>query len=188
MKKLLLREIELGRTKALKNARALIKDAEILFKARRYPRSLALAHLACEELGKIMMLASIGIESRLGNANWNKFWKRFRNHKEKTKNILGIDYMMSPIKSDDSDVEEYEKDITERFLEFENLKFKAIYSDYSYKAFHSPDEIVKRDIALAFLKLAKNRFRVVEKIERRTIGRLRYVNIKKIRTIKEILK
>ncbi|MCP8309426.1 MAG: AbiV family abortive infection protein [archaeon] len=92
VKELSLEEIELGRAKALANARALIEDAEILFAAGRYPRSFAMAHLACEELGKVIMLASIGIQIRLGRANWKKFWRRFRSHKEKTKNILGLDY------------------------------------------------------------------------------------------------
>ena len=93
MKKLLMKEIEFGREKALKNANALIEDADILFKLKRYPRSFALACLGYEELGKSMMLVSVGVKSRLGHVNWKKFWHRYNNHKEKTKNILGLDYL-----------------------------------------------------------------------------------------------
>lgn len=188
VKELSLEEIELGRAKALANARALIQDAEILFKAGRYPRSLALSHLACEELGKVIMLASIGLQSRLGQTNWNKFWRRFRSHNEKNKNILGMDYLWSPIRSDNSDIDEYLKDITKRFSEFEDLKLTALYTDYRQGTFYSPDEVIKHDIAHAVLELAKSRLRAVESIERYTIGKLKDIDIERVKVIRKMLK
>jgi AbiV family abortive infection protein len=187
MKKLSLEEIELGRAKALANASALVEEAKLLFAAERYPRCYALAHLACEELGKVMMLASIGIESRLGTANWSKFWKRFRSHKAKTRNILGLDYLVSPIGSDNSDVERYWKDITEHVHMFEDLKLACLYSDYIKGNFFSPNEIIKRHHAESFLKLAEGRLRVISNVEKVTLGKIKDVDIEEIKRIRKTL-
>ena len=186
MKELTLEEIELGRAKALANAHALVEEARILFKTKHYPRSYALAHLACEELGKVMMLVSIGIESRLGTANWSKFWKRFRSHKAKTKNILGLDYLVSPIRSDNSDVEQYWKDITENVHVFEDLKLACLYSDYISGNFISPSEIVKRRHAESMLRLAEGRLRVISDVEKVTLGKIKDADIEEIKRIRKM--
>ncbi|MCP8309427.1 MAG: AbiV family abortive infection protein [archaeon] len=88
---------------------------------------------------------------------------------------------MSPIRSDDSDVYEYLKDITERFHVFEDLKLAALYTDYSEGTFQSPDEIIKRDIAYNFLKLAKGRLRTIEAIEKITVGKIKDADIETIK-------
>ena len=187
MQTLSLDEIELGRAKALANACALVEEASILFKAQHYPRSYALAHLACEELGKVMMLASIGIESRLGTANWSKFWRRFRSHKEKTKNILGLDYLVSPVRSDDPDLGQYIKDITEHIHNFEDSKLMCLYSDFVEGNFVSPNDFCDRSLAESMLKIAEGRLRIIDYVEKNTLGRIKDFDIEEIKTIRKTL-
>jgi len=187
MRKLSLEEIEQGRAKALANANALVEEAKLLFTAEHYPRAYALAHLACEELGKVMMLVSLGIESRLGTAKWSKFWKRFRSHKEKTKNIFGLDYLVSPPRSDNSDVENYVKDVTERVHMFEDIKLASLYSDYADGKSLSPNEIFTREFVESALKLAEGRLRVINNTEKATLGKIKDADIEEIKRIRKTL-
>lgn len=72
---------------ALGNARRLYDDALRLRAADRVPSAFALAGLAADELGKHIMVASFyGREP--SDAEWRKFWRRFRTHRAKLGNAL----------------------------------------------------------------------------------------------------
>ena len=187
MEELSIEEIEIGRAKALENASDLIEDAKILFASKRYPRCYALAHLACEELGKVMMLMRIGIDSRLGKAAWGAFWKRFRNHKEKTRNILGIDYFVSPTRSDNSDMVKYIEDVTKLVHIYEDTKLVGLYTDYVCGNFLSPREFFQRDLTKAMLRLAKKRLSIISKMEGVTLGKIKDFDVAKIEEIRKSL-
>ena len=85
------------RSKILENSRELIEDAEVLLKENRFPRAFSLAHLACEEMAKLPMLARPSAEIIIGeNVDWSKLNIRMRNHQYKILGILMNDFLVNP--------------------------------------------------------------------------------------------
>jgi AbiV family abortive infection protein len=77
-------EITAGIDKVISNAEDLVEDARVLLAAGRVARAFTLSHLAREELAKVPMMCRVGIQVLAGiPSDWAKFWKRFRDHKEK---------------------------------------------------------------------------------------------------------
>jgi len=78
------------------NARGLVDDARLLLEAGRYPRAFALAELAAEEVGKLVLVAATAIRVALDvPVNWPRFWKHFRHHPPKAWNAALIDRIMA---------------------------------------------------------------------------------------------
>ncbi len=88
MKQVTAERIFLARTKALQNAVALYDDATILFKSEKWARAFFIVQIATEELGKYGILSTSSISAIHGTLDWKHFWKRLRNHKNKTQHIL----------------------------------------------------------------------------------------------------
>jgi AbiV family abortive infection protein len=80
------RQVADGINAAIENAIRLLKDAEILFEAKRYPSAASLAALAIEEVGKSPILRSLAV-ARNAEAI-KKGWKAYRSHQ--TKNVLWL--------------------------------------------------------------------------------------------------
>lgn len=83
-------EIRKGMTLCLTNARALLREARDLARLRHYERSFALAVLALEETGKVVLLTILSHSDRLDldDRQANALWKRYRDHRAKTSLIL----------------------------------------------------------------------------------------------------
>ena len=81
--RLSLEEIAEGIAACLQNARALVKDASVLLRARRHPRALTCLLLANEELGKVDVLGAMARIGPQEQARWADTWKSFRSHKFK---------------------------------------------------------------------------------------------------------
>jgi hypothetical protein len=94
---------------------------------------------------------------------------------------------VSPIRSDDSDVEEYLKDVTERVHTYEDTKLASLYTDYANGSFSSPDEIFRRDLAKAMLGLAEKRLSIINQIEKATSGKIKDFDVAKIDEIRKSL-
>jgi len=78
------------------NARSLVDDARLLLEAKRYARAFALAELAAEELGKLILVAGTAIRVALDlEVDWRRFWHRFRHHPSKAWNAALIDRIMA---------------------------------------------------------------------------------------------
>jgi AbiV family abortive infection protein len=72
---------------ALANARRLFDDAVRLKADGRVASAYLLAGLAADELGKHVLVTSFyGREET--DAEWRRFWRRFRDHQEKLGNSL----------------------------------------------------------------------------------------------------
>jgi AbiV family abortive infection protein len=67
---------------ALANARRLYDDAKELDRSGQSASSFILAGLAADELGKHILVASFAMRDQ-SDAEWKKFWRRFRTHQEK---------------------------------------------------------------------------------------------------------
>jgi len=77
------------------NARVLVDDARLLLEADRIPRAYALAELAAEELGKLIMVSRTAIDVALGHpVDWARFRKRFQDHNPKAANIALLDHIL----------------------------------------------------------------------------------------------
>jgi AbiV family abortive infection protein len=144
-----------GRSKAIKNAGDLIKDAEVLYANQRWARSVFISSIAIEELGKYLMIIGAIGETMNNNINWKKFWKRFRDHSEKKLNILTFDIILGPFVSDELIANKLRK-IEVDAKQMESEKFAALYVDIVHEKFVCPMEIVDQKAALASLETAKS--------------------------------
>jgi AbiV family abortive infection protein len=73
---------------ALANARRPFDDALTLRESERFATAYLLVGLAADELGKHVLVASFYGAREESDAEWNKFWRRFRNHQEKLGDAL----------------------------------------------------------------------------------------------------
>ncbi len=66
------------------NARELLEDADLLFRAAKHARAYTLMHSSCEELAKFFILEMAGKWLAQGHdLDWKRFWNRLRNHESK---------------------------------------------------------------------------------------------------------
>jgi AbiV family abortive infection protein len=79
-------EIVSGIRKTFANAEALVEDAKALQAAGRYPRAIALAILAMEELGKLERFSALLMYAREGRLR--DWWRKFRRHDVKAQMFL----------------------------------------------------------------------------------------------------
>ena len=61
-----------------------LREAQILYDNERFSRAYFLLCICNKELGKSVMIASAIVDLVDGNIDWKKFWRRLRNHKDKT--------------------------------------------------------------------------------------------------------
>jgi AbiV family abortive infection protein len=80
------KQIAEGMNSAARNAARLVKDAEILFEAKRYPSAASLGILAIEEVGKSPILRGLSVIDDEQEAR--AVWKAYRDHQKK--NILWL--------------------------------------------------------------------------------------------------
>jgi len=142
MKKVSLEELEEMKIKILENAHELVKDAEILCANKRFARAYSLAHLACEEMAKLQMLARSSAETIVGeDVNWNKLNRRMLNHKVKIMTYLLRDYFVNPYTEDFTDL----KKLLGMRNEYNKLKNYSIYAGFRDNKFYKPSELFEED-------------------------------------------
>lgn len=149
-----------ARNKIVSNAEALYEEANILFEHGKYARTYFLLCIANEELGKSVIVTS-GVIDLLGdNIDWKKFWRRIRNHKDKTGVIEHMENIFVSSDENFSSPEEIQKIIPT----MEEIKMMSLYSDMIQDEFYEPCEIVSKSMAEEYLKLTKNRIDFVTSI------------------------
>lgn len=157
------------------NAVALTEEAGILFNAGRSSRAYALAHLAHEELAKCSALLNIWLLERAGgDAPWELFWHKWRNHDFKVQLALAGDMLrMSvselPAIGDLSGVEELPAGIFDqmgavlqnieavlpRHTDLVRLRTDATYVDFRDGAVVLPSEVISHEMAAGMVEAAK---------------------------------
>jgi AbiV family abortive infection protein len=139
-------ELVEARVSVLQNAEDLIADAELLLAHNRASRAYALAHLALEEVAKLVMLGRPALSAAAQRqVDWKQLNKRLRSHKAKVDVIHALDYMISDVRVDASDYAEYEQRIreTDALLRTKN---RAIYSDELDGRYRRPNEVISPDL------------------------------------------
>ncbi len=106
----------------LENAEGLVEDAKVLYNNGRFPRALAMCVLSFEEMGKIVQLTG-ALVNKTPN-EWERFWKRFRDHKSKRKIVASIEADMWGLTDD----ERRDEQQTEEFVE--RMKLLCLYVDF----------------------------------------------------------
>jgi len=162
MKHLSAKDLADGRLAALKNARDLVRDAEILLKNKRWARTVFLTMIAVEELGKYLMIVSALVNVLGGKVEWGKFWKRFRNHEEKLGNVVMFNAGLAD--SVEQTIALIEKS-TDHTKLLQSKKLNALYTDYRSSRFIVPMHVVKAQQARKALKDARSVLMYFESIE-----------------------
>jgi AbiV family abortive infection protein len=145
------RQAAAGIEAAVNNARALLNDAQMLFRAKRWPRAASLAVLAIEEAGKIPLIRELLVlpESEVKTA-----WRNYRSHSEK--NVLGAfaeHVESSPNIEDFRPL--YDKD-SDHPRVLDAVKQLGFYSDCLAQCHWSvPSEVVGEELAQSLLATAK---------------------------------
>lgn len=154
-----------GREKALKNALELLEDSKVLFEAEKWARCFFIIQIATEELGKYGIIVTSTISAIHGSLDWKKFWKRFKDHKNKTRNLLVLESLRQFIEDPLSELLNTEANF--KYAESqEYVKMQSLYCDVGDDGeFFAPSEIVtKRDCELS-LQLLKHRVSLVTSFE-----------------------
>ena len=116
------------RQKALKNALEIFEDAKILFEAKKWARCFFLIQIATEELGKYGIIVTSTISAIHGSLDWKRFWRRFKDHKNKTRHILVLENLRRFINDPLSELLNTEADI--KYAESqEYVKLQSLYCD-----------------------------------------------------------
>jgi len=170
-----------GMNLALKNARSLLREAQVLAERRASSRSAALAILSLEESGKVVFLTICSHSDRLetNQKTLNRILKRYKDHQMKVdffeswykRKWRGALYVRKR-KHDDENEENYKRDVVPllkaiqtayRYLKSMNLrsltelKLKCLYVDIDERThkFLSPCE-VPSNVVKGLLLIAKS--------------------------------
>lgn len=85
-------QIEQACEAALANAGDLLEEADMLRANNRCARAYFLAHIACEELGKLPILTTAAVSQHIGHdVDWKRIDRVLRDHAEKIKKVLFMD-------------------------------------------------------------------------------------------------
>jgi AbiV family abortive infection protein len=85
-------QIEQACETAYANARDLLEEADLLRAKDRCARAYFLAHIACEELGKLPILTTVAVSQQLGHeVDWVRIDRVLRSHGGKIKQVLFMD-------------------------------------------------------------------------------------------------
>jgi AbiV family abortive infection protein len=138
---------------ALENAKALLRDAILLYKNSRYERATALAILAIEEAGKPAILHMILLED--DPKRLKKGWQDYRKHTSKNTNWI----VPALIKKGARHIEEMRRTVDDKSSHrqmLDNLKQLAFYSDvFSNCKWSIPKNVIDKELSEAILSIAE---------------------------------
>jgi AbiV family abortive infection protein len=156
-------QIEEACEAAFRNAGELLDEADVLRGNDRCARAYFLAHIACEELGKLPILTEAATSQRMGReVNWDKIRSVLTSHKHKIKRVLFVDSLMGD-KTLQEGEREYEQDL-KRMRTYLDVKNASLYSFESEGHFQTPSAALNCDFFDTFRGVARGRLRVCEEM------------------------
>lgn len=145
----------IGIDKSLSNAKELLSDALLLNENNRKARALALLHLCKEEIGKLLALSKLFIETKRGKIIVQDDLKGlFRGrdaHKDKIRSSLFLEHQIWDITFDDRSNEFYKsiKAVTNNLInnvhESVAAKEDSLYVSFKSGQFVQPSELISED-------------------------------------------
>jgi AbiV family abortive infection protein len=143
------------------NAVALLEEADILRRHERCARAYFLAHIACEELGKLPMLLVTSTSVWLGMAvDWGRLDRALRSHGSKIKQVLFMDSLQGG-RGLEEGTRAYEDDI-QRMRAYTDMKNASLYSFHTQGHFGEPNEQIPCEMFDSLRRLAEGRRRAFE--------------------------
>jgi AbiV family abortive infection protein len=154
MQNLSIKQIAIGIQKVLENSRSLIAEAMALHTAGFYARAFTLAHLSREELSKINMLYSAGINLLLEKSvDWKQLRKRFNSHTSKLYSDVFASFINTEMPQN-FDKKTHLENMLSCVHGRNNMKNKSLYVGFDGKEFTKPKEIIKEHTSLRTIELA----------------------------------
>lgn len=146
-------EISAGINAAVANAQRLADDADLLFKAGRFPTSLSLACLSIEESGKVSILRSLAIAT--SDEEVKAAWKKYRTHTRKNVQWLLPQLAMQGARKLD-DLRPLFEEGADHSYELDNLKQLGFYTDcLDIRHWSTPIEAIDEQLACKLVSTAK---------------------------------
>ena len=157
---LTLEQLIVAHNKIKANAASLYNEAQLLFENEMYARSYFLLCIASEKLGKSIIVISAIVDLMAEEINWRSFWKKLRNHKDKTGTI---EFFENAVVSSDDNFTPW-RTVAEQISDFEEIKMASLYADIFQVDFFTPNEIISAEMTKAILELVKHRLEFINSI------------------------
>ncbi len=146
---------------ALANAKDLLAEADILRSKERCARAYFLAHIACEELGKIPILITAAVSERTGYpVDWGRIDRVLRSHTGKIGQVLFMDSIVGD-KGLAQGEAEYQNDL-KRMRSYTDAKNASLYSFFAGGQFVRPLDAFNCEFFDGFRPLAHGRLEAFE--------------------------
>jgi len=142
-----------GMNAAIRNARRLADDAELLLKNRRYPTAASVATLSIEESGKLMILRHLA-GAKTPNEIKDR-WREYRSHTKK--NVMWLfSQFVSEGASKLKDFANLFDENSEHPYLLDQVKQIGFYTDCLGKAHWSePEKVIDEKLAVLLVNIAK---------------------------------
>jgi AbiV family abortive infection protein len=144
-------EASKGIDAALRNARGLLRDAELFFENGRWPRAASLAILAIEEAGKVSIIRAILLAR--SKEELKREWRDYRRHTAKNFMASFLQYAQPSAR-----LEDLRPLITDQAAhnDIDRVKQLGFYTDTSSRGrWTLPYEIVGQDLARLLVETAR---------------------------------
>lgn len=145
-------EIAAGINVAVRNARRLFDDAELLAKAGRYPSACALAILSIEEAGKCSVLRRL---STARDDEVKEIWREYRSHQKKNAAWIIMDLVAGGARTLRDLAPIYDKDSDHPAI-LDTVKQLAFYTDcYAQGNWSQPHIVIDEKLCEQMLTVAR---------------------------------
>ena len=145
-------QIAEGMNAAIRNARRLAVDAQVLFDLERYPTAASIAVLSIEESGKVSILRHFAMACDLPTCR--EIWRDYRNHRSKNVAWILPDLVAEGARDLESLRLATESDAEHTAL-LNNVKQIGLYSDCLGNVHWSePDKVIDRGLAQMLVNIA----------------------------------
>jgi AbiV family abortive infection protein len=145
-------QIAAGINAALQNAKRLSEDAQLLFRAGRFPSAASLAILSIEESGKVSILRSLSLAKT--SDDLNDAWRDYRSHTKKNATWLLPQLAGQGARKLD-DFKALFDEASDHPYVLDQLKQIAFYTDCLGKTHWSiPQDVVDKSIAKMLIQVA----------------------------------
>jgi AbiV family abortive infection protein len=135
---------------------ALLEEADTLRSHERCARAYYLAHIACEELGKLPILAALAVSVWMETeVDWKKIDGVLRSHASKIKQVLFMDSLQGQQGLREG-AEAYEDDVR-RLRAYTDMKNASLYSFHSDGRFLQPNDVMSCEVFDRLRRLAEGR-------------------------------
>lgn len=146
-------EIATGIAAAQANALRLIDDAALLLEADRYPSSTALAILAMEERGKVIILKRLALVRE--QSDIKDVWREYRSHRAKNAGSILPELLRQGARTMSAMASAVDAKAEHTGL-LDAVKQVSFYTDcFGDRHWSIPSEVVDSDLARAMLQSAK---------------------------------